>query len=63
MTNPIPLWTSDEQALKAGMLIGKMMQAGITCWIEADDEGNYLNEITISLDDGPPPVWVKIKVL
>ena len=53
-----------DHALKAGMVIGALMKAGIMAYPDVDDEGNYLDTISMRIDMGDPqPVDVRIKVL
>ena len=56
---------NDVHALKAGMVIGKLMGLGVMVWPEIDDDGDYTDTIQmrLQLDQGEPPVDVRLKVL
>ena len=58
-----PYWASDDHALKAGFLLGGLMQAGVNAFPIVDDDGNYTNVIVVKLDEADPEMLVKIKVL
>ena len=58
-----PYWASDEHALMAGMLMGHFMANGIVCSFATDAEGNYMNELIISLEPGLDSLRVKVEVL
>ena len=55
---------SDFHALKAGMVIGALMKAGIMAYPDVDADGEYTDTISMRIDMGDPqPVDVRIKVL
>ena len=58
-----PYFANDDHALYAGMLIGKLMQAGVKAYPSVDEHGDYMNEIVIELDPGVESMKVKISVL
>lgn len=47
-----------------GMLVGKLLGAGITAYVQVDDAGQYTDEVAVILHDEPyEPVKVVVKVI
>jgi len=53
-----------DHALKAGMIIGILMKAGISAYNGLDDDGEYTDVIYLRVNTGDPePTEVALRVL
>jgi hypothetical protein len=62
----MPPLSSDDQErnLLTGMLVGRLLGAGLVAFVQVDDDGNYTNDVKIILHDQVyEPVTVTVQVI
>lgn len=56
-------FASPEHALLTGMLLGEFMRCGVDAVPGIDADGDYTDEITVSVEMGPKLISTRVKVL